>query len=300
MDTKRIISLRSAVNLDINLYEWYITLIGNEITLFSNGNYLGVNIEQLGRPRPWEKVVVQESLPLLPRVKPLIEISEEETTLYALHGKVSHVNVQCPYSVDSPLLFLKGHILEIERQNPGTMLQMFKNYQKQILPVLQNGIQLKKQSLEEEKKSRALAKGETIETNKEENDFNLTYCKRCNYPTTGDYCSWCKMLEQLQKFKETHPEKFRSICKCDQCLKMRGEKRDIEDIEKNAVEPKPKRLHVRCPRCHRPGHVLPRAGGNAPRGPASRSQEADGVGSGMIDESRGRPGAPAPAPEPEP
>ena len=46
MDTKRIISLRSAVNLDINLYEWYITLIGNEITLFSNGNYLGVNIEQ--------------------------------------------------------------------------------------------------------------------------------------------------------------------------------------------------------------------------------------------------------------
>ena len=46
MDTKRIISLRSAVNLDINLCIWYITLIGNEITLFSNGNYLGVNIEQ--------------------------------------------------------------------------------------------------------------------------------------------------------------------------------------------------------------------------------------------------------------
>ena len=35
---------KSADILDIRDYFWYITLIDNEITLYSNGNYLGVNV----------------------------------------------------------------------------------------------------------------------------------------------------------------------------------------------------------------------------------------------------------------
>ena len=34
---------KSENNLDINLYIWYVTIMDNEITLYSNGNYLGVN-----------------------------------------------------------------------------------------------------------------------------------------------------------------------------------------------------------------------------------------------------------------
>ena len=34
---------KSVDNLDVNSYIWYITLMDNEITLYSNGNYLGVN-----------------------------------------------------------------------------------------------------------------------------------------------------------------------------------------------------------------------------------------------------------------
>ena len=32
-----------SVDNDVNSYIWYITLMDNEITLYSNGNYLGVN-----------------------------------------------------------------------------------------------------------------------------------------------------------------------------------------------------------------------------------------------------------------
>ena len=36
---------KSTDNLDTNLYLWYVTLMDNEITLYSNGNYLGANID---------------------------------------------------------------------------------------------------------------------------------------------------------------------------------------------------------------------------------------------------------------
>ena len=31
--------------INITLFIWYMTLNGNEITLYSNGNYLGVNLQ---------------------------------------------------------------------------------------------------------------------------------------------------------------------------------------------------------------------------------------------------------------
>ena len=36
---------KSAYDLDISSYFWYVTLMDNEITLYSNGNYLGVNLD---------------------------------------------------------------------------------------------------------------------------------------------------------------------------------------------------------------------------------------------------------------
>lgn len=36
---------KSYINLDVSQYFWYITIKDNEITLYSNGYYLGANIE---------------------------------------------------------------------------------------------------------------------------------------------------------------------------------------------------------------------------------------------------------------
>ena len=36
----------TSFNFNINSYEWYVTIIGNEITFFSNGSYLGANLQQ--------------------------------------------------------------------------------------------------------------------------------------------------------------------------------------------------------------------------------------------------------------
>ena len=45
MDKSGKIIFKSSENCDINLYIWYITIMENEITLFSNGYYLGANIQ---------------------------------------------------------------------------------------------------------------------------------------------------------------------------------------------------------------------------------------------------------------
>ena len=45
MENNGEIRFKSAISLDIHRYFWYITIFGNEITLFSNGLYLGANIE---------------------------------------------------------------------------------------------------------------------------------------------------------------------------------------------------------------------------------------------------------------
>ena len=47
MDKNQIISFKSTINLDVNLYIWYITIMNNEITLFSNGYYLGVDLQHI-------------------------------------------------------------------------------------------------------------------------------------------------------------------------------------------------------------------------------------------------------------
>ena len=36
---------KTSKDLDVNIYFWYVTLMDNEITLYSNGNYLGANLE---------------------------------------------------------------------------------------------------------------------------------------------------------------------------------------------------------------------------------------------------------------
>ena len=45
IDKDKTISFKKLDYLYINLYEWYVAINGNEITLFSNGFYLGADTE---------------------------------------------------------------------------------------------------------------------------------------------------------------------------------------------------------------------------------------------------------------
>ena len=46
MDDKRNPIFNPSEQLNVNLYEWYVTMIGNEITFYSNGSYLGADIDK--------------------------------------------------------------------------------------------------------------------------------------------------------------------------------------------------------------------------------------------------------------
>ena len=63
MDDKQNPSFNSSSKLNVNLYEWYVTMIGNEITLYSNGSYLGADVntgrakgEQFMKRYKYEKI----------------------------------------------------------------------------------------------------------------------------------------------------------------------------------------------------------------------------------------------------
>ncbi len=44
MDNNRKPSFKSGADLDVKLYNWYVTLMDGEITLYSNDSYLGANV----------------------------------------------------------------------------------------------------------------------------------------------------------------------------------------------------------------------------------------------------------------
>uniref|UniRef100_A0A7C4NVY3 TIGR00269 family protein n=1 Tax=Staphylothermus marinus TaxID=2280 RepID=A0A7C4NVY3_STAMA len=83
----------------------------------------------------WEKIARQGPIsgiidhPLfVKRVKPLINIMDRETTIYALvNGLIKPVFHQCPYIIHNVRFYVRRYINEIEEKYPGTKYMMLKS-----------------------------------------------------------------------------------------------------------------------------------------------------------------------------
>jgi uncharacterized protein (TIGR00269 family) len=117
---------------------------------------------------------------LVPRIKPLFFLSEEEITLYAYYNHIPFVSIECKYSEMSPNPHIKRELQHLSTSRPGLMLSMMRQYQHVLKPILA-----------------AHSKPEQpIES----------YCKICGMPSTQKRCAFCRQQTVLMK-------RFRQVTK---------------------------------------------------------------------------------------
>lgn len=103
----------------------------------------------------------------VPRIKPLRNIPEKEITAYALLNKIPFHRGECPYSKDNMRREVLGFLDNMEKNHPGTKLQVVSFY---------DSLQKNR------KKSR-----------------RLSYCARCGEPSSMKTCMTCSLLSGFDK-----------------------------------------------------------------------------------------------------
>ncbi|HEC93092.1 MAG TPA: adenine nucleotide alpha hydrolase family protein [Candidatus Atribacteria bacterium] len=127
-------------------------------------NTLNWEIEYLARQYP----VLQKEGSLNKKVKPLILVTEKETTAYAFYNDIEYIEQECPLVRGSTFLRNKHIINYIENRMPGTKLRFYTGFLKN---------------------HRLFGKPEKKE---------LNACKECGYLTIGELCFICKLKKRLQ------------------------------------------------------------------------------------------------------
>ncbi len=141
-----------------NLDDEASTLLGN--LLYWKDNYLA-------RKGP----VLPSSIPkLLRKVKPLVYLTEKETTAYTILRGIDYIYDECPHATGATSIFHKHVLNEVENYSPGTKIRFLKGFydRKDIF--------------------------QHLEENEEKEQH---YCKICGYPTSGEVCSFCRLQERI-------------------------------------------------------------------------------------------------------
>ncbi|MHA1651526.1 MAG: ATP-binding protein, partial [Candidatus Helarchaeota archaeon] len=97
-------------------------------------NMINGNVEQLVRTGP--NLIAKNEI-MITRIKPLYEISELETMIYAQFANLKIQDVECPYSKGASSLKYKKLYLMFENQLPGLGITFLHNFHKKILGPLQ-------------------------------------------------------------------------------------------------------------------------------------------------------------------
>jgi uncharacterized protein (TIGR00269 family) len=117
-----------------------------------------------------EKPVTTEVHPLLvQKIKPMCEIPEKESALYAYARKIRFQDTPCPYASEALRNDVRGMINRMEANHAGTKFTVFKAFER-LRPALE-------------------------ETAKRQ-DFKT--CVECGEPSALDLCKTCEMLRRVR------------------------------------------------------------------------------------------------------
>lgn len=123
-------------------------------------NYLSANVEFLVRQHP----VLPSREGMISRIKPLFEVSESETTMYAQFQGLVPVDGKCPYATKPSTHMFKKVLNTLEEEAPATKIRMVRGFLEKVKPLL-------------EKTSVA----------------PLRKCTVCGYPSSSEVCSFCRI-----------------------------------------------------------------------------------------------------------
>ncbi len=105
---------------------------------------------------------------LVPRVKPLTELSERDIVAYTHSMALVYHDVPCPYSGEAYRNDLKSFLNDMEHKRPGTLLAILRSAEAMTDAFLNSP-----------------------------SDWSLKTCERCNSPSPSTVCKVCKMLEEI-------------------------------------------------------------------------------------------------------
>jgi uncharacterized protein (TIGR00269 family) len=105
---------------------------------------------------------------LVGRIRPLYEISEEETKLYAKLSNIPYLEDQCPFKSGSKRIEtrIREFLDKMEKENPGFKISL----------------------------ARAIARN--IKFYEKEEEIKLNKCKYCGMPTSKDICEFCRITKR--------------------------------------------------------------------------------------------------------
>ena len=106
---------------------------------------------------------------LVPRVKPLTELSERDIVAYSHHLNLVYHDVPCPYAGEAYRNDLKSFLNDMEHKRPGTLLAILRSAEAMTEAFLASP-----------------------------SDWVLEKCEKCGSPSPSKTCKACKMLEEIR------------------------------------------------------------------------------------------------------
>ncbi|KXH76084.1 MAG: hypothetical protein AM326_07825 [Candidatus Thorarchaeota archaeon SMTZ-45] len=106
---------------------------------------------------------------LVPRIKPLSELSERDIVAYSHHLGLIYHDIPCPYSGEAYRNDIRSFLNDMEHKRPGTLLAILHS---------------------------AEAVTEALLTSS--SDWTLKTCEKCNTPSPSEICKACMMLEEIR------------------------------------------------------------------------------------------------------
>ncbi len=129
----------------------------------------------------------------VPKIRPLVEISQPEVILYALARNLPFQQISCPYAQDAMRNDIRNMLTSFEEKRPGTLFHIL-HFHDRILKILQ---QLQKNTRNHSENFDS-QKNAMSYSNLFINELHpLNRCKICNEPTSQELCQTCKLLQQL-------------------------------------------------------------------------------------------------------
>jgi len=130
-------------------------------------NFLRGDVERLARLEPVQSIIHSK---FVPRIKPLMEIPENEVSLYVYLRELNFFSAPCPYAHYALRGDVRDFLNEMEEKRPGTKFIILNTHLK-LLPFL-------KQSLRKE--------------------VFLKECIICGEPTPHKICKACELLQKIK------------------------------------------------------------------------------------------------------
>jgi tRNA-5-methyluridine54 2-sulfurtransferase len=130
----------------------------------------------LGNVLHWDVEYLARQLPVLPasngfpkKAKPLVRLTERETAAWCLIRGIDYLVEECPIAAGNRHLHHKDVLNSIEAHSPSTKAAFYLNFIDNMAPLLAG--------------QTAAATGD------------LQRCARCDSPTTGEVCAFCRLVD---------------------------------------------------------------------------------------------------------